>query len=148
MIIHNLRQVLVGPAKSGAAATVFKDDVGSLERNVTENVQTDASVGLQSTEAGRTTSSKGGVGNVASRNGNLGCANEDVEVRGASVAAERVAALQFAVLGACDLGVVLLDNRSRKVKKSGTSVSNSLDGLRRKLANDWAYLVTRITYSS
>lgn len=72
---------------------MLEDNVGSLERNVSENVKTNASVGLQTTEAGGASRSQRGVSNVASGDSDLGSSNEDVEGGKSGAATNYVSAL-------------------------------------------------------
>lgn len=88
------RLCLLSPTQRGGLAV--EDNVGSLEGNVTVDVEPDISGGLQAAEAG--VADSGAVVHVLGGDGDGGIANAEGEVRQRGVAAEDPAAKEEGVL--------------------------------------------------
>lgn len=111
-------------ADSWRAAAVVKDSVDGLQENITEDVEADASVGLDASEAARATGRDRGVVDVFAWNGEGLAANGHVEVWWGAAAWEGVSALRAVEAGALDLAVVRLHCAAWEVEERSASVSN------------------------
>lgn len=124
---EQLGESLVSPAETRASTAVLEYNISCFESNVSKDVHSNTGIGLKSTETSCTALCERRIGNVASRDGDLGGTDEKVEVRSVSIAAQRVTALLLVVLGAGNFGIVGLDDCGGQVEKGCTSVGNSLD---------------------
>ena len=98
--------LLGSEAESWRAATVIEDGVDGLQEDIAEDVEADASVGLDATEAGRAAGGDRSVVDVFAWDGEGLAADGHVEVRWRGAAGEDVSTLRLGQAGALDLGVV------------------------------------------
>jgi hypothetical protein len=103
------------------------DHVLALEEDVAEDVQAEAVVGLDATEAGAAAGGDGRVVDELSGHGLGDAADGDGEVGEGGRAREDVAALVVVDLGAADLGVVGFCDGSVDVDQGSASVGDALD---------------------
>ena len=111
-------------AKSWRAAAVIEDSVDSLQENITEDVEADASVSLDTSEASRASGSDWRVVDVLAWNGEGLAANGYVEVWWGGRAWEGVSTLRLVKAGTLNLAVVRLDSAGWEVEERSASVSN------------------------
>lgn len=117
-------QGLGSPAQAGGVGAV-ENDKGSLEGNITEDVDANVRAVLQTAEASGAARGDGGVVDVAAGDGNSGAADTEHEVWESCAALEHPAAVGGAVGSAADGGVVGLNNSSAKVQQGGAGISNT-----------------------
>lgn len=103
----------------------IEDNVLGLEEDVTEDVDTNVTSGLETTEALATLL---GVVEVLAGNSGGVRANGDLEVRESGRAVKDPATLGLGVLGTADLLVVGGDGAVVQEEQGGTGVGNTLDG--------------------
>jgi hypothetical protein len=101
-------------------AASIEDNVLALKKDVTEDGEANARVGLDTTVAGA--GSGGRKVDVVARNSGSVVTNSDGEVRDISVTVEDVATLAVVVLGAVDGVIVGLNDIVVKENKSSTGV--------------------------
>ena len=117
-----------GETKSGRSLRAVENSKDGLEEDVTEDGETDAGVGLDTTEAlGRADVCEVDVG---AWDGEGVSTDGDVEVGELSAASEDVSALCAVVGGTGDLGVVGGDDGRRQVQESGSGVRNGVTNSR------------------
>ena len=104
-----------------------KDDVLALEENITENAETNARVGLDTTEASVAVAGGSKV-DVVTRNDSIVATNLDIEVRKSGAAIKDVSTVGAGVLGSVDLAIVVRDDAVVEEDKGGASVSNGGEG--------------------
>lgn len=130
-IRHDNLQVLASPANARRRSTI-KDHEGSLESNITKDVDTNCRAGLQASEAGSTGSVDGSKVHVATRNDDASRANTECEVWGRSRTWVDVPSGGSTVGRPGDLLPVGRDNSSGEVEEGGAGISDAADGSRSK----------------
>jgi len=107
---------------------LLENNILALEENVAEDAESNARVGLNTSEARRAAVLHGCVVDVLSGDALLDAAEDESEVRESSRAREDVAAIGVAILGARDLCVVGADDRGGEVEEAGACVGDAVNG--------------------
>jgi hypothetical protein len=107
-------------SESNLGTLRVEHNVLALEENVTEDGQTDARVGLETTVGVAGVNS--GKANVISGNGSGVVTNLEGQIGGSGAAGENVTTLGRVVLGTINLLVVGVDNAVVEEEQSGTGV--------------------------
>ena len=118
---------LLGETEARRARGDVVDNVLALEEDVTENVEADALIGLDASEAGSGARGDGGVVDELSRHGLGDAADGDGEVGQSGRAGEYITALCVVDLGAGDLGVVGLCDGRVDVNQGCAGVDDAVD---------------------
>lgn len=118
------RLLLLSPANLGVAAV--KDDVGSLEGNITKNGEWKTARGLDTTEA--LAAAGLAVVDQATGDGDLAVSNSEGEVGESGAAVKDVSALLLVLAGTLDVLVVSGDEVVAGEEKSGTGIGNGAEG--------------------
>ncbi len=119
-------EALRSPAEAGAGAAV-EDDKGSLERNITEDVDADGAAVLETTEAGRAAFRDRAVVDVGSGDGDARTADAEGKAGEGARAGEDVTAIRVAVGRSGDLLVVGLDDAEGEVEQGGAGIGDARD---------------------
>lgn len=105
----------------------IENNVLALEENITENAETNARVGLDTTVAS-TAAASGSIVDVVTRNDSRVATNLDSEVRKTSTAVKDVSTFGAGVLGTVNLAIVVGDDAVVEEDEGGTGVGNSGEG--------------------
>ncbi len=111
-------------AQTRRASRLVEDRVDGAEEYIAEDVEADAGIGLNATEALAAARRERSVGNFRAWDSESLAADGYVEVWGAAAAGEDVATLVVVVAGTGDLGVVGLDYGRWEVEERSASVGN------------------------
>ena len=109
-------------AESRGAATVIKDGVDSLQEDVTEDVEANASVGLNSTEAAGSRVVDRRVVDICAWNGKSLTTDRNIEIWQTGLAVEDVSTLRLIDLRTRNLAVVRRCYIGWEVKQGSASV--------------------------
>ena len=130
----NRNTSLLRETEARAAGRNVVDNVLALEEDVTEDVEANALIGLDATEAGAAAARDGCVVNKLARHGLGDAADGDGKVGQGGTAGEHVAALCVIDFGAANLGVVCLCDCGVDVDQGCAGVNDTgdvgLDGSR------------------
>lgn len=120
--------LLGGETQARGGGRSIKDNKGSLEGNITKDVDTDTRAALETTEAAGGAGGDGTKVEVVTGDNDAGGADTKSEVGQGPAAGEDVAAGRGAVGGARDLGPVGADDGGGEVEQGGAGVGDAVQG--------------------